>query len=1024
MADDMARLAAALADRYRVERELGKGGMATVYLAHDLRHHRQVALKVLQADVAAAVGPERFLREIEISAGLDHPHILPLFDSGAAAGFLFYVMPYVEGGTLRDRLRREKQLPLEDALRIAREVADALSHAHSHGVVHRDIKPENILLAGGHARVADFGIARAISAAGGERLTQTGLAVGTPAYMSPEQAAGSADVDGRSDLYSLGCVLFEMLAGEPPFTGAPPTIIRQHLVADPPPITSRRPAVPAPVAAAIMRTLSKTPADRFSPAAQFAEALRAGEAAPPVASAAPRSGIVASPPLAAGAFGLVSVLVLAVVYLLVLQVGLPTWVFGGAAALLVVGLPIITAAAAAERGRARTGAPAGLLSMRNAVRGGAVAFTALALVTGSWVVMRATGVGPAASLLSRGAITERERVILADFESRTNDSIQGATVTELMRVGLSRSQVVSIVDPGQVGRILELMRRSLAGGLPAPVALEVAARDGIKAVITGEIVPVGRGLTLTARLVTVAGEVLVAETETAAGADELVGAVDRLSGRLRERFGESLQSIRANEPLDKVTTRSLDALRVFTLALRAVDQGDDTRAMQLLDEAIAMDSSFAMAYRKLAIILNNAAEQRARSIWAAGKAYQYRENLTERERYLVMAAYESVVTGNRDLQISNYRNVLDRYPDDTYALNNLGVIYSQLRDYPRAAEYYARTLAVDSSRSNSYSNMAEVLARRMLFDSADAVARRFQRRFPTNPEVKLAFLINEAMRLNYDSAAVLVEGLLADQRGTVYWEAIAYEWWGHLDALRGRIGSAGTRWREAFRLTQGRRLEGTYLLRTARRALAERMLLDDPARARALLDDALTRFPLAGMSPLDRPYGHLAMALAAAGELDRARALVREFEDTPEADHSAEAERWAHGARAVIALEENRPADAIASFRALDDGNACATCAAPWLGRTFDRMSAADSARVHYETFVGLPSADLWYDDAHLHHALQRLGEIYEAEGDTAKAVESWRRLANMLANADPVLATRRDYARSAIVRLTGEARR
>jgi len=233
MTDQLDRLNAALSDHYAVERELGRGGMATVYLAEDLKHHRPVAIKVLLPELAAVLGPERFLQEIEIAAGLQHPHILPLYDSGSvgdSTGLLYYVMPYVEGESLRDRLAREKQLSVDDALQISREVADALSYAHSRGVVHRDIKPENILIQSGHAVVADFGIARAIDRAGGESLTATGMALGTPAYMSPEQAAGSRDLDGRSDLYSLACVLYEMLAGEAPFTG--PTVeslVHQHL---------------------------------------------------------------------------------------------------------------------------------------------------------------------------------------------------------------------------------------------------------------------------------------------------------------------------------------------------------------------------------------------------------------------------------------------------------------------------------------------------------------------------------------------------------------------------------------------------------------------------------------------------------------------------------------------------------------------------------------------------------------------------------------------------------------------------
>jgi len=272
--DALSALSAALADRYRLERELGHGGMATVYLAQDLRHDRAVALKVLKPELAHALGPERFLREIQVTAQLDHPHILPLLDSGDAGGFLYYVMPYVQGETLRTRLTREKQLPLDDAFQIAAEVADALNYAHGQGIVHRDIKPENLLLAGRHVRVADFGIARAVTAAGGDSLTATGVAIGTPVYMSPEQAGGSKDVDGRSDLYSLGCVLYEMLAGHPPFTGGTAhEILARHSMDAVPSLAAARPTVPEGLERAIATALAKVPADRFSTAAQFADAL-------------------------------------------------------------------------------------------------------------------------------------------------------------------------------------------------------------------------------------------------------------------------------------------------------------------------------------------------------------------------------------------------------------------------------------------------------------------------------------------------------------------------------------------------------------------------------------------------------------------------------------------------------------------------------------------------------------------------------------------------------------------------------
>jgi serine/threonine-protein kinase len=268
------RLSSAVSDRYRMERELGQGGMATVYLAEDLRHHRKVAIKVLHAELSAVLGGERFLKEIELTANLQHPHILPLFDSGSADGLLYYVMPYVEGETLRARLEGETQLPVDDALLIAREVADALSYAHGKGVVHRDIKPENILLQDGHALVADFGIALAVEQAGGGRLTQTGLSLGTPQYMAPEQAMGERSVAARADIYALGAVTYEMLAGEPPFTGPnAQAILAQVITAEPRSLGAQRRSVPEHVDAAVARALEKLPADRFADARAYAAAL-------------------------------------------------------------------------------------------------------------------------------------------------------------------------------------------------------------------------------------------------------------------------------------------------------------------------------------------------------------------------------------------------------------------------------------------------------------------------------------------------------------------------------------------------------------------------------------------------------------------------------------------------------------------------------------------------------------------------------------------------------------------------------
>jgi Tol biopolymer transport system component/tRNA A-37 threonylcarbamoyl transferase component Bud32 len=292
MSEAPGRLSDALAGRYVIERELGQGGMATVYLAHDVRHDRKVALKVLRNELAAVIGAERFLVEIKTTANLQHPHILPLHDSGEADGTVFYVMPYVEGESLRDRLTRERQLPVDDAVRIACEVADALDYAHRHGVIHRDIKPENILLHDDRALVADFGIALAVSRSeGGTRMTETGMSLGTPHYMSPEQAMGEREITAKSDVYALGCVLYEMLAGEPPFAG--PTaqaVIARVLTEEPRSLTLQRRTVPPHVEAAVLKALAKLPADRFATAAQFSDALANPSLAPAVTA---RSAVMA-----------------------------------------------------------------------------------------------------------------------------------------------------------------------------------------------------------------------------------------------------------------------------------------------------------------------------------------------------------------------------------------------------------------------------------------------------------------------------------------------------------------------------------------------------------------------------------------------------------------------------------------------------------------------------------------------------------------------------------------------------------
>ena len=326
MSEATTRLSLALQHSYRLERELGQGGMATVYLAHDLKHDRKVAIKVLRPELAAVIGAERFLREIKTIATLQHPHILGLIDSGEVNGTAYYVMPFVEGESLRDRLQREKQLPIADAVRVATVVASALDYAHRHGVIHRDIKPENVLLHDGSALVADFGIALAVSSAGGgSRMTETGMSLGTPHYMSPEQAMGEREITARSDVYALGAMTYEMLVGEPPFSG--PTaqaIVSKVLTEEPRPLLPRRRSIPPEVA--VLTALEKLPADRFGTAHEFAAGLIGAHPSRRTGGRSQPAAVPAAPRRNALLLGMAMVAVAAAAYLLGARQGHPATV--------------------------------------------------------------------------------------------------------------------------------------------------------------------------------------------------------------------------------------------------------------------------------------------------------------------------------------------------------------------------------------------------------------------------------------------------------------------------------------------------------------------------------------------------------------------------------------------------------------------------------------------------------------------------------------------------------------------------
>ncbi|HEX9754209.1 MAG TPA: serine/threonine-protein kinase, partial [Gemmatimonadales bacterium] len=614
MTDLRTSLEATLGASYRIERELGGGGMSRVFLAEETALGRRVVIKVLPPEMAAGVNQDRFRREIQVAARLQHPHIVPLLAAGAEGDVLWYAMPYIAGESLRVKLAREGELPVPEAARILREVADALSHAHSEGVVHRDIKPDNVMLSGRHALVTDFGVAKAVSeSAGGQNLTSLGVALGTPAYMAPEQATADPHVDHRADLYGLGAMAYEMLTGQPPFTGpTPQAVLAAHVTQAPMAIAQMRPAVPPALSAVVMRCLEKRAADRWQRADELIPHLEAiltptGGTTPTASVPIPDAAALrrADPVRVAVLFGLASIAVLAGVWWMVQRAGLPDWVLFAAAALLVAGLPVMLLASRHERRQAlapTTGMaitpPAGVLgrlkTLRGAVVGGVVAFIALALGAAGFMTLRALGVGPFATLVSAGVLKERDQLVLADFENRTTDSTLGQSVTEALRIDLARSPVLRLLENADVDAALRRMERNPDADLTPAVAREVAEREGAAAVVTGEISTLGAGFVLAARLVAVGdGSTLLAERETAADATELIAAVDRLSRKLREGIGESLRSIRAGERLEEVTTSSLEALRKYTQAEQAADRAQYQQSVTLLEEALRLDSTFA-----------------------------------------------------------------------------------------------------------------------------------------------------------------------------------------------------------------------------------------------------------------------------------------------------------------------------------------------------------------------------------------------------------------------------------------------
>ena len=599
---EIAKVRRVLADRYRIEQVIGEGGMATVFLAQDLKHRREVAVKVMRPELAATLGADRFLREVEIAAQLNHPHILPMYDSGEADGVLYYVMPRVEGESLAARLAREGELPVPVALRLGREIAEALNYAHKRGIVHRDIKPANILLHEGHALVADFGIARAVDAEG-EAITRTGLAIGTPQYMSPEQATGARDVDARTDIYALGAVLYEMLTGEPPFTGRnAQAVVSRSLTEAPRPLSTTRAGLPAGLDSIVTQALAKTPADRQATAGALADALAGIETgARPVSSGAT---VVTRSASAAGSgalfwilCGMVAIVALAVVAFFAGRWGLPAWVLGVALALLGIGAAMIALTARAEQ-RRRAGTPPGglgrLFTWRNTALGGVAA-----------VILWATTAAVASSRRSAAAVAPgiaATHVAVLPFQnqgdSANNYIVDG--ITDEIRGKLARVNGLAVIASGSSSQFRgsTLAPTAIAQQLGADYLLQGRVRwargsaGGDRVQVVSELVNGKTGSTAWQQSFEAdLTDVFEVQAQVAA----------RVAGALGTQIGAQESAALSRRP---TTNSAAWAAYLRGKAVTAVDPISQRAAAAQFEQAVAMDSTFVEAWGNLSFALS------------------------------------------------------------------------------------------------------------------------------------------------------------------------------------------------------------------------------------------------------------------------------------------------------------------------------------------------------------------------------------------------------------------------------------
>jgi tetratricopeptide (TPR) repeat protein len=1062
------QLQATLGAAYVLERELAGGGMASVFVAEETALRRKVAVKVLSPELTAGVNLERFNREILVAAGLQHPHIVPVLSAGETGGLPYYTMPFIEGESLRARLARSGALPLSEAVSILRDVARALAHAHERGIVHRDIKPDNVLITSGVATVTDFGIAKAISVsrtqATGETLTQVGTSVGTPLYMSPEQAAADPDTDHRTDIYSFGCMAYEVLAGQPPFSAtSPQKLLAAHMGEQPRPISELRPDIPATLADLVMRCLSKDVEgrpQRASDIVRVVDSVTSAGTTPPMPGILLGGASMFRRALVIYAVAFVAVAVLAKAA--IVGIGLPDWVFAGALIVMALGFPVVlwtgyvqrVARQAATmtprftpggtpsltRGKVATIAlqAAPYVSWHRTAHGGVYAMGVFIVMVTAFMAMRAAGIGPLGSLMARGSFTERDLVLLTDFRTTGADSTLGRVVSDAVRQALSTSSALTMVSPTAVAATLGRMRLPLAAHVDLALAREMAQREGVKAIIDGEVSAVSGGYILALRLLPAdSGNPLVTLSAAGDGPSGLIIAADKVARDLRARIGESLRQVQGTPRLHQVTTASLAALQKYSEAFRInAMERDPDRALPVAREAVAADSVFAMGWRLIAVLSVVAGRPRVEIDSAFRMAFRYQDRLTERERLFMLSQYYEHGPGrDRATAIEMGERALQLQVDFSVT-NNLGVAYMTRREFARAESLFSTSIRVGNpAGSIPYGNRITALIGLGRLTDAEAANAEAMRLFPNLPDwsqlkANILYLhLGDGAEVHqlYDSLATSPMAPVRNfatarkaQDALMHGRVTEY-----LTFLGRGLGRAGRR-------HGGRSVAGTVLTLAALNdsitlSQIDAEVRDSTERAARRLDATLAGGAISAIGALDRPYFALARGYASAGRPDLARAMLAEW-STAVRDTAVRRERLPERqvAEGWIALAERKYDEALRFFRrgdSLPDGPAgdCTLCLPIRAAVTFDAAGHADSAIVQYHLYLSAsyaPRSSSQNDGRWLPHVYWRLANLYEGKSDVRRAVEYYRKFIELWRNADPEFQPRVAEARRRLARL------